>query len=330
MDEIATLRLRLRRLTPADRPALLSMLGDYDVVKNLSKWPHPVDLKMVDSLIDNHLSDNPRGYAICYGDELAGMISKGPRIGYFSDRRFWGKGIMTEALAAVSRKALQTEEVLWSGAFEDNPASIRVLEKCGWHEVPGDMEFSVARNSDIQERGFVKSRRYDWLEPIKTDRLVLRPLGLGDLDAVWEIVSDAEIVRMLLSWPKIPDKDYTIGRLKNGLARLGLVSAIVLGGYTVGMIGCCAGSIWYALSREVWGRGIGTEALRAKIRVAFDHPSVTQLSAGTWHDNPVSMHMLEKVGFEQTGRSELFCAGRNEIVEGPDYTLTRQRWLEFA
>ncbi len=327
---LSTPRLVLRRLTRADRPELVSMLSHFDVVKNLAKWPHPVDLDRVDALIQRHQGDVPGGYAISYGDRLAGMISAGPSIGYFSAPEFWGLGIMTEALAAVSRHALTKNEVLWSGAFEDNPASVRVLQKCGWQEVPGELEYSVARGAHVKERGFVKANRYDWLDPIVTKRLKLRPLRSSDFDAFWPIVNDQETVRMLLSWPWPADPLYLQDRLKNGIGRLGLASAIECSGTVIGMIGATNGHIWYFLAPEVRGQGYGTEALTAKIAQAFADPDVTQLDAGTWSDNLASMRLLEKMGFEQTGVGRAYCHGRNGYAEGPDYRLTRERWKEVA
>jgi len=51
-----------------------------------------------------------------------------------------------------------------------------------------------------------------------------------------------------------------------------------------------------------------------------------KLVAGTWSDNPASMHILEKAGFERTGWGSVYCDGRNAEAEGPDYELTRETW----
>lgn len=323
---LSTPRLYLRRLSQSDRSDLLAMLSHYDVVKNLAKWPHPVDPDRVDALITRHKSETPGGYAITYGGRLAGMISAGPSIGYFSAPEFWGLGIMTEALAAVSQNALKRHDVLWSGAFEDNPASLRVLEKCGWREVPGDPEFCVARGVHVQERGFVLAHSYHWMQPVRTSRLILRPLKSADFDAFWPMVSDEGTVRMLLSWPWPADPLYLRGRLKNGYGRLGMASAIEREGVVVGMIGYSGGDIWYFMSPEARGQGYGTEALNAKVAQAFADPDVAHLNAGTWDDNPASMRVLDKAGFEKVGWSRAYCRGRNDHAEGPEYRLTRDKW----
>ena len=54
-------------------------------------------------------------------------------VGYSIAREHWGKGLMTEALAAVIDESFRTLELHRIEAlhFTDNPASGRVMEKCG-------------------------------------------------------------------------------------------------------------------------------------------------------------------------------------------------------
>lgn len=325
--ELSTARLRLRRLTVSDRPALLALLDDYDVVKNLSRWPHPVQPQMVDDLIARHKTDAPGGFAILYGDEFAGLISEGEGIGYMLDRRFWGLGVMTEALAAIQRHSMSTLgfEALHSGAFTDNPASIRVLEKCGWREVPSDPEYSCARGVNVAHRGFVKCARYDWLDPVETERLVLRPCGPQDFEAVWDIVSDKEIANAVL-WPWPADEKVTRDRISGAKAHAGLISAVTLDGETIGRVSATKGEIGFMFRRAFWGNGYATEAVRAKIAQAFASPSVGRLTAGTWEENAGSLRILENCGFKKVGWSKVFSPVQGADLEGPNLELTRDRW----
>ena len=59
-----------------------------------------------------------------------------PLIGYWVGKPYWNQGICTEALRAMidycfNKKGFQT---LWSDFFVDNPASGRVMEKCGFRD----------------------------------------------------------------------------------------------------------------------------------------------------------------------------------------------------
>jgi RimJ/RimL family protein N-acetyltransferase len=55
-------------------------------------------------------------------------------IGYWLGEPFWGRGITTEALVAVTRYAIETHGLtrLYSVPFAWNTASCRVLEKAGY------------------------------------------------------------------------------------------------------------------------------------------------------------------------------------------------------
>ncbi|KAI1190482.1 acyl-CoA N-acyltransferase [Nemania serpens] len=80
------------------------------------------------------------------GGEYAGAVSlmapKGDaiyagtrEIGYFLSRRFWGRGIMAEAVRALTRWAFATLPDLLrieASTFQSNVASQRVLEKAGF------------------------------------------------------------------------------------------------------------------------------------------------------------------------------------------------------
>lgn len=55
-------------------------------------------------------------------------------VGYWIARPYWGRGICTEALSLVVDYCLKVKgfSVLWGSYFPENPASGRVMEKCGF------------------------------------------------------------------------------------------------------------------------------------------------------------------------------------------------------
>ena len=59
--------------------------------------------------------------------------------------------------------------------------------------------------------------------------------------------------------------------------------------------------IGYDLARAYWGRGIGSEAVRAIIRFGFEHMHLHRIEAATIVDNVESVHLLEKLGFKREG-----------------------------
>ncbi len=55
-------------------------------------------------------------------------------VGYWIARPYWGQGIGSEALSKVVDYCFNVKgfSVLWGTYFPDNPASGRVMEKCGF------------------------------------------------------------------------------------------------------------------------------------------------------------------------------------------------------
>lgn len=55
-------------------------------------------------------------------------------VGYWLGESFWGRGIMTDAVATIVPVAFERFPIvrLQAGVFANNPASMRVLEKCGF------------------------------------------------------------------------------------------------------------------------------------------------------------------------------------------------------
>jgi RimJ/RimL family protein N-acetyltransferase len=68
-------------------------------------------------------------------------------IGYWLGEEFWGRGITTEALNAVSNFAFSSFDLcrLYAHVFEWNMASARVLEKAGY-TLEGRMKKSVTKD----------------------------------------------------------------------------------------------------------------------------------------------------------------------------------------
>ena len=55
-------------------------------------------------------------------------------VGYWVGRAWWGRGVATDALRAVTAAALAEPDVarIFAPVFSWNPASMRVLEKAGY------------------------------------------------------------------------------------------------------------------------------------------------------------------------------------------------------
>lgn len=71
-------------------------------------------------------------------------------IGYFLGEPFWGRGIMTEVVSAVTRHAISAHGLtrVFAVPYEWNPASFRVLEKAGYR-LEGRMRRSAIKEGKV-------------------------------------------------------------------------------------------------------------------------------------------------------------------------------------
>jgi len=141
-----TPRLLLRPGFPEDAPALAMAIGDQAIVRNLAVVPWPYTLRdaeaflagprdpILPSLLVFERTDRaPRLVGSCgLGRRPSGAVE----LGYWIARRDWGRGLASEACAAVIAIARTLGLPSIEGShFVDNPASGRVLEKLGFEPV---------------------------------------------------------------------------------------------------------------------------------------------------------------------------------------------------
>ena len=135
---LATQRLFLRPPRREDSAAIAHLANDIRVAGNTARIPHPYRLE--DALEFIAAANHEDAYfAITLGRTLIGVCGidtreDGPEIGYWLGVDYWGRGYATEAARALIDHAFGDlgYETLSAGARVSNPASRRVLEKCGF------------------------------------------------------------------------------------------------------------------------------------------------------------------------------------------------------
>jgi RimJ/RimL family protein N-acetyltransferase len=138
-------RCTVRSWREEDAPSLARYANNRNVWINLrDRFPHPYGLADAESFIGQSLAADPETvFAIEVGGEAAGGIGFGLRgdverlsaeIGYWLGEPFWNRGIMTEALVAVTAHAISAHGLVrvYALPFEWNDGSVRVLEKAGY------------------------------------------------------------------------------------------------------------------------------------------------------------------------------------------------------
>jgi RimJ/RimL family protein N-acetyltransferase len=138
---LATERLVLRAPRSDDAKAIAALVNDRRIAENTLRIPHPYGLADAESFIATANADDgehtfliTRGAAVLGACGIARRDGEEPEIGYWLGVAFWGRGYATEAARGVIDHAFGDlgYDCLAGGARVSNPASRRVLEKCGF------------------------------------------------------------------------------------------------------------------------------------------------------------------------------------------------------
>ena len=181
----------------------------------------------------------------------------------------------------------------------------------------------------------------DW--PVRTERLLLRPEALDDLDATWRIRRLESVGRWLTRAPQSVEeyrKEFTD---PESLAK-SLV--IELDGEVIGDLMVDIGDAWaqaeiqeeargvqadlgWVLHPDFDGRGFATEAVREVLRICFEDLGLRRVTADCFAANEASWRLMERVGMRReahTRRESLHRSG--EWLDGFGYALLVDEWQQ--
>ncbi|MEO8602208.1 MAG: GNAT family protein [bacterium] len=154
----------VRSYVAADAAALVRYANNAAVARGLrERFPHPYTRADAETFLRGvaaALVDSD--FAIATPAEVIGGIGVQRQadvhrltaeVGYWLGEPFWGRGIATRALAAMSEWLFATTplERLFACVFETNPASARVLEKAGY-SFEGRMRRAVFKDGRVLDQ----------------------------------------------------------------------------------------------------------------------------------------------------------------------------------
>lgn len=165
----------------------------------------------------------------------------------------------------------------------------------------------------------------------RSDRLLLRPIWPEDWQGVLSGIADQGVVRNLASapWPYAEQdaRDFTALPIDPMFPRFLITRA--RDATVVGCIGIDPApeeaegtvEIGYWIARQFWGQGYATEAGAAVLEIARTL-GYDRVVGSHFLDNPASGKVLEKLGFEPTGRVvERHSCGRRAKAPTREYAL---------
>lgn len=154
---------QIRPWKPEDAGPLATICNNKNIWMNVrDRFPHPYTVGNAVEWISYTLAQKPmQSFAITYKGNVAGAIGVTPKddiyrksieIGYFIGETFWGKGIASEAVALLLEYIKKHFDVIriYAEVFEHNKASMRVLQKNGFH-LEGVREKAVVKNYVVMD-----------------------------------------------------------------------------------------------------------------------------------------------------------------------------------
>ena len=172
MVEFAAGPVRLRGFSSLDGKLLATLCNNKNIWDNVRDLlPNPYSEQDAIEFIARCQKENPPGtFAIEYKGQLAGCVGLGlqndvykltAEIGYWIGEPYWGLGIATKAVGLLTDYGFNQLGLvrIYSGVFDFNKASQRVLEKSGF-KLEGIFEKSFIKNGKIGDE-----YRYTKLKP---------------------------------------------------------------------------------------------------------------------------------------------------------------------
>ena len=178
---LETERLTLRKMRMSDGPDVYRYACDPEVARHVlweahrSLWETRSYIRY---LLYQYRNGEPGSWAIVLKEtgKVVGTIgymgysrdNSTVEVGYSLARAHWGKGLMTEALTAVIAETFRTLKLhrIEAMHFTDNPASGRVMAKCGMqHE--GHMRQRICCKGVFRDVEMWAILRSDWKRTVE-------------------------------------------------------------------------------------------------------------------------------------------------------------------
>ena len=144
-DTISTTGFRLRPWNFNDIESLVENANNFNIAKNMTDmFPHPYNEQNAEAFIAMATKDDPiHIFAIEVDGRAVGGIGihpqgdvnrKNAELGYWLGEKYWGRGIITQAVKQMVDFAFKTYDItrVYARPFGTNIASQKVLEKAGF------------------------------------------------------------------------------------------------------------------------------------------------------------------------------------------------------
>lgn len=171
---------------------------------------------------------------------------------------------------------------------------------------------------------------------LSTERLILRPWRQSDLEDFYEYACEDGVGQMA-GWLPHKDREESL-RILNHFIEGKHVFSLEHNGKVIGSLGVeeyredlypeyallRGREIGYVLSKEYWGKGLMTEAVRAVIAWLFEEEKLDFIMAGHFVQNHRSRRVIEKCEFQYV-KTTTFRTHFDTEEDSMDYVLWNKK-----
>ena len=159
--------------------------------------------------------------------------------------------------------------------------------------------------------------------PIVTRRLLLRPAGESERQAIARLAANPRVAENLAASP-----GEGAGGISGSFAVIERESGAVVGGAAFGPVPDRPASAEVAalLGEPYWGKGYATEAAQALIDHVFAGTPVMVLWCANRASNTRARRVIEKCGFQFRGTGMVRAPGANGALPVERFILDRRNW----
>lgn len=182
--------------------------------------------------------------------------------------------------------------------------------------------------------------KYPAFRELHSSRLLLRKIDMADLEDLYRFTSSENVTQYMLFKPHKSLAD-SVASIEKGLARYASGRsyhwgiALKASNQLIGMIdllrfeeesGSC--SFAYMLAEEFWGKGYGTEAVRAVFDFGFREMELNCIEADHMADNAASGAVMRKCGMTYRHTVPSKYEKNGSLHDAVVYAITWQEWMQ--
>lgn len=343
-QELITERLVLRPWRETDAADLFDAARDPHIGP-CAGWPPHRDVAESAEVIRTIFSA-PETYAVVWREtgRAVGCIGLlfpasshfpiGPsdaEVGYWIRHDLWGRGMISEALQALSCHAFEELGLaaLWGSCFTENTASRRVMEKCGFHFVRAEEALLRDVEGHMRSGEIRRLTREAWrvsqgvaLRRLSEEEIpLIRTLASEAFPATYRNILTPEQLDYMMEWM------YSEASLREQFRTGHVWYLLEAGGEAAGYVSVeRQGEALYHLQKiyllpRYQGLGLGARLFRQAVaHIRAEHPAPCRMELNVNRDNP-ALGFYERMGMRRLREGDFPIGGgfyMNDYIMGLD------------